>query len=418
MSSDRYIVSAPGKVILFGEHAVVYGKTAIAGSLDGLRTYAFFEKRIDGYVELNLPDLGLQRAFLWPASALPYNLVNNVDIKEPQNLNFNDVLLHKIKSIALEGQDNQQINNFQQIAAFTFLYLYTCLEYNSQTSCGMTIYVRSNIPVGAGLGSSASYSVCLATGLLLAFGHILSPYESNEQGIKKSSELINLWAYQAEKVIHGTPSGVDNSVATYGGAIMFVNGVIQNMMGTRSLRFLLTNTKVPRNTKILIENVRTRIENVKGFPKITNLILDAIHDISESFKEILGSEIMDDQELYTKTEGLIDMCHHLLNSLGVGHPSLDKVREIAAQCDLHTKLTGAGGGGCALTLIRNDVSKEQIEIVKTALTASPHCFECYETSIGGHGVGVLDASSDKSLQEFSECEKNQLAGIIGWMYFA
>ncbi|CAG8571146.1 534_t:CDS:2 [Cetraspora pellucida] len=370
MSSDRYIVSAPGKVILFGEHAVVYGKTAIAGSLDGLRTYAFFEKRIDGYVELNLPDLGLQRAFLWPASALPYNLVNNVDIKEPQNLNFNDALLHKIKSIALEGQDNQQINNFQQIAAFTFLYLYTCLEYNSQTSwSGMTIYVRSNIPVGAGLGSSASYSVCLATGLLLAFGHILSPYESNEQDIKKSRELINLWAYQAEKVIHGTPSGVDNSVATYGGAIMFANGVIQNMMG-------------------------------------------------ESFKEILGSEIMDDQELYTKTEGLIDMCHHLLNSLGVGHPSLDKVREIAAQCNLHTKLTGAGGGGCALTLIRNDVSKEQIEIVKTALTASPHCFECYETSIGGHGVGVLDASCDKSLQEFSECEKNQLAGIIGWMYFA
>ncbi|CAG8569735.1 36280_t:CDS:2, partial [Racocetra persica] len=397
----RYIISAPGKVILFGEHAVVYGKTAIAGSLDKLRTYAFFEKRIDGYLELNLTDLGLQRAFLWPASALPYNLVNNVDVKEErQKLKFNEVLLHKIKSIAFDGQDNQEINNFQQIAAFAFLYLYTCLEYNSQTSwSGMTIHVKSNIPVGKGLGSSASYSVCLATGLLLAFGHISSPRESNEQDIKKTWELINLWAYQAEKVIHGTPSGVDNSVATYGGVIMFTNGVIQNIMGTQSLRFLLTDTKVPRNTKILIENVRTRIENVKGvlsfnkmFPKIGNLILDAIHGVSESFKEILENEI--------------------------SHPSLDKVREIAAQCDLHTKLTGAGGGGCALTLIRNDVSKAQIEIVKAALTASPHCFECYETSIGGHGVGVLDASSGMNLQEFSECEKNQLAEIIGWMYFA
>ncbi|RIB13837.1 ribosomal protein S5 domain 2-type protein [Gigaspora rosea] len=353
MSLDRYIISAPGKVILFGEHAVVHGKTAIAGSLDGLRTYALFEKRIDEYLELNLPDLGLQQAFLWPTSVLPYNLVNNIETKDgPQNLQFNDILLQKIKSIVSNGQDNQEINNIQQIAAFTFLYLYTCLKNNSQTSWnGMTICVRSNLPIGSGLGSSASYSVCLATGLLLAFGYISSPYENNEkQEIKKMSELINLWAYQAEKVIHGTPSGVDNSVATYGGVIVFTNGVIQNIRGTQSLRFLLTNTKVPRHTKTLVENVRTRLEN---FPKIVNLILDAIHGISESFKEILEKEINDDQELCTKIEGFIDMGHHLLNSLGVGHPSLDKVREIAAQYDLHTKLTGAGGGGCAITLIRN-----------------------------------------------------------------
>ncbi|CAG8513129.1 2835_t:CDS:2 [Gigaspora margarita] len=375
MSLDKYIISAPGKVILFGEHAVVHGKTAIAGSLDGLRTYALFEKRIDGYLELNLPDLGLQHAFLWQTSELPYNLVNNIETKDgPQNLQFNDILLHKIKSIVSNGKDDQEINHIQQIAALTFLYLYTCLKNNSQTLWdGMTICVRSNLPIGSGLGSSASYSVCLATGLLLGFGYI--SYENNEkQEIKKSSELINLWAYQAEKVIHGTPSGVDNSVATFG--------------KTQSLRFLLTNTKVPRHTKTLVENVRTRLEN---FPKIVNLILDAIHGISESFKEILEKEI--------------------------SHPSLDKVREIAAQYDLHTKLTGAGGGGCAITLIRNDVSKEQIEIIKKALNASPHCFECYETSIGGYGVSVLDTCIDINLKEFLECEKNKLTEIIGWKYF-
>ncbi|KAF0546614.1 mevalonate kinase [Gigaspora margarita] len=215
----------------------------------------------------------------------------------------------------------------------------------------------------------------------------------------------------SEKVIHGTPSGVDNSVATFGGVIVFTNGVIQNIKGTQSLRFLLTNTKVPRHTKTLVENVRTRLEN---FPKIVNLILDAIHGISESFKEILEKEINDDQELCMKIEGFIDMGHHLLNSLGVGHPSLDKVREIAAQYDLHTKLTGAGGGGCAITLIRNDVSKEQIEIIKKALNASPHCFECYETSIGGYGVSVLDTCIDINLKEFLECK---LTEIIGWKYF-
>ncbi|CAG8540678.1 12310_t:CDS:2 [Dentiscutata erythropus] len=345
MSSDRYIISAPGKVILFGEHAVVHGKTAIAGSLDELRTYALFEKRIDGYLELNLPDLGLQRAILWPTSILPYNLVNNVETKEgPQKLQFNDILFHKIKSIVSNGQDNQEINHKQQIAASTFLYLYTCLKYNSQTSWdGMTICVRSNLPIGSGLGSSASYSVCLATGLLLAFGYISPPFE-NKQDFKKSSELINLWAYQAEKVLHGTPSGVDNSVATYG-----------------KRRY-------------------------------------SVHQWSDS--KYKG--------------GFIDMGHHLLNSLGVGHPSLDKVREIAAQYDLHTKLTGAGGGGCAVTFIRNDVPKEKVENVKKDLNASPHCFECYETSIGGHGVGVLDTCISTDLQEFLKSEKNKLAEITGW----
>ncbi|CAG8466637.1 11213_t:CDS:2, partial [Dentiscutata heterogama] len=156
-----------------------------------------------------------------------------------------------------------------------------------------------------------------------------------------------------------------------------------------SLRFLLTNTKVPRHTKTLVENVRKRLEN---FPKNVNLILDAIHSISESFKEILENE--------------------------TSHPSLDKVREIAAQYDLHTKLTGAGGGGCAVTFIRNDVSKEQIENVKKDLNASPHCFECYETSIGGHGVGVLDTCISIDLQEFLKSEKNKLTEITGWKYFA
>ncbi|CAG8518060.1 1164_t:CDS:10, partial [Scutellospora calospora] len=390
--------SAPGKVILFGEHAAVYGKTAIAGSLDELRTYALFEKRLDGYLELNLPDLGIRRALLWPTSALPYNLVNNVEIKEPQKLKFNDILLHKIKSILFEGQD-QELDHLQQTAACTFLYLYTNLEYNSQTSwSGMTIYFRSNLPIESGLGSSASYSVCLVTGLLLAFGHILSPHESNEQAIKISRELINLWAYQGEKVIHGSLSGIDNTVITSGGIIMFTDGVFQ----------------IQRSTKTLVSNVKTRLDK---FPKIVNLILEAIHDIGESFKEILESEIKDDQEFYEKTEELVDMNHHLLNSLGVGHPSLDKVREITAQYDLHTKLTGAGGGGCAFTFVRNDVSKEQIKVVKNALIASPHCFECYETSLGGYGVGVLDASNGIGIQEFMKIEKNKLTEIIGWMYF-
>ena len=86
----------------------------------------------------------------------------------------------------------------------------------------MTVNVTSNLPVGAGLGSSASYSVCLATGLLLVLGHITIPNynekirDSNVSGSSSPMNLINRWAFQAERIIHGTPSGIDNAVATYG----------------------------------------------------------------------------------------------------------------------------------------------------------------------------------------------------------
>lgn len=80
----------------------------------------------------------------------------------------------------------------------------------------MSICVSSDLPVGAGLGSSATYSVCLATGLLLVLGHISIPNNNSNQTDTSAAKLINQWAYQAEKIIHGRPSGIDNSVATYG----------------------------------------------------------------------------------------------------------------------------------------------------------------------------------------------------------
>jgi mevalonate kinase len=80
---------------------------------------------------------------------------------------------------------------------------------------GFKIGTRSFLPVGAGLGSSASYSVVLATALLIAFDYIPVDFASSTDKAAHF-ETINRYAFKAEQVIHGNPSGVDNAVATFG----------------------------------------------------------------------------------------------------------------------------------------------------------------------------------------------------------
>jgi len=86
----------------------------------------------------------------------------------------------------------------------------------------MHITVHSELPTSAGLGSSAAFATCLVTSLLIGFGHIsLFPQHQRADGdalqlTDADLKLINGWAFTVEKIIHGRPSGVDNSVSTYG----------------------------------------------------------------------------------------------------------------------------------------------------------------------------------------------------------
>lgn len=111
-------------------------------------------------------------------------------------------------------------------AAIALLYLHSYLTTDPVATHGYDFCVRSNLPVGAGLGSSASYSVCVATALLKINGHLSRSMDSMAQ-----RDLVNQWAFQAEKVIHGNPSGIDNTVSTFGGAVAFKKGAIEPLPG-------------------------------------------------------------------------------------------------------------------------------------------------------------------------------------------
>ncbi|KAI8326107.1 mevalonate kinase [Martensiomyces pterosporus] len=358
-----FVVSAPGKVILFGEHAVVYGKAAIAGSLN-LRAYALVTPRVDQRVRLVLPDISVDA--LLDIQALP--LLNSDDLEHPGDV---EPLVRDTISIP-EGPG--------RTAVLTFIYLYGCLFSQSSRSAGFTICVRSLLPVGAGLGSSASFNVALSAALLRLTGWLQSDGLSAED-----KKLINTWAFRGEQVAHGTPSGIDNSVATYGGFVLYQRGHdTVDLQSKHALRVLITNTNVPKSTKALIAGVRALKDK---YPSVVDGILDNIHSISTSAADLFrGTDQVDVQELETQTQDIIRINHGLLYTLGVSHPSLERIREVTAVHGMASKLTGAGGGGCALTLIPHNVAGGEVEAVSGELAEEG--FECYETVVGGPGVTI------------------------------
>ncbi|KAH8920513.1 cystathionine beta-l [Atractiella rhizophila] len=363
------VTSAPGKVILFGEHAVVHGITAIAGSVD-LRCYAYTQRREDSKIVLSLPDVNEE--FGWEVDELPWDDLEFDSVE--------DVANHALSATVLDLLEKQLRKRDKEIkisGAIAFAYLYMHL-IGREKAHGITMTIRSSLPIGAGLGSSAAFSE-----------------EAHHQGRRAipvdQADLVNGWAFVGEKILHGNPSGVDNSVATHGGAIAFTKGIggkpaqMEGLHGFKSIRFLLTNTKVPRDTKTLVAGVgKLKEQDPEGIKRI----FDAIQNISDEARRcLLDTEMPRDEQIAT-LESLVDQNHGYLNDLQVSHEALEVIKQTtaAAPFNLHTKLTGAGGGGCAVTIIPDDFSDALLGRLTTQLADKG--FAPYLTSVGGSGYGI------------------------------
>eukprot|EP01134_Creolimax_fragrantissima_P003557 CFRG3557T1 len=418
--------SAPGKLILFGEHAVVHGKVAVAAGL-GLRTAVKIVVQQGG----NSEDTGYVRFTTQDVKDLDVRW--NYDDVERLRLTVVGTLdtdgkpladdINIISRFVYDCFAGSEVDSTASIAAVVFLYLYICntsISLNSAKSCtSIHARVKSQLPIGAGLGSSAAFSVALAAGLLVNGGNIrdLSAElaatvddtaenltersqskssdvcETNGQWSDEEKNLINSWAFAAECIIHGQPSGIDNTVSCFGSAIRFQRGHSMVAVRMPSLSVYLTNTMVPRSTKLLVEEVKRRSDLL---PEVVGHILTAIENISiESlsiFQAMLENDCRQDanEEHVKRLQCLVDINQCLLDSVGVGHESISKIVSITRRYNFHTKLTGAGGGGCTLTLIPQGTDRSHIESIKTALQAEG--YDLWETTIGGDGV--LQHTSD------------------------
>ncbi|XP_063470578.1 mevalonate kinase isoform X10 [Symphalangus syndactylus] len=424
MLSEVLLVSAPGKVILHGEHAVVHGKVALAVALN-LRTFLRLQPHSNGKVDLSLPNIGIKRA--WDVARLQSLDTSFLGEGKEEKPEQGDVTtptpeqVEKLKEVA-GLPDDCAVTKRLAVLAFLYLYLSICRKQRALPS--LDIVVWSELPPGAGLGSSAAYSVSLAAALLTVCEEIPNPLKDGDcvnRWTKEDLELINKWAFQGERMIHGNPSGVDNAVSTWGGALRYHQGKISSLkskqesitscvpddaalgrrngemkLGPPALQILLTNTKVPRNTRALVAGVRNRLLK---FPEIVAPLLTSIDAISLECERVLGE--MGEApalEQYLVLEELIDMNQHHLNALGVGHASLDQLCQVTRAHGLHSKLTGAGGGGCGITLLKPGLEQPEVEATKQALTSCG--FDCLETSIGAPGVSIHSATSlDSRVQQ-------------------
>ncbi|XP_069650674.1 mevalonate kinase isoform X1 [Haliaeetus albicilla] len=384
------VLSAPGKVILHGEHAVVHGKVALAVALN-LRTFLRLRPCAEGKVCVRLPGVGVVRS--WDTSSLQA-LRRGVAADFDESKSPSVEQLHTLKEFAgiAAGASAPE-----SLATLAFLYMCLAISAKYGDVPNVDILVWSELPTGAGLGSSAAYAVCLAAALLTACRAISCPLKEGESTASWRAEgwteeeltLINSWAFQGERVIHGNPSGVDNAVGTWGGALRYQSGKITPLKRVPMLRILLTNTKVPRSTKVLVAGVK---EKILKFPAIMNPVLDSIDAISQECQSVLEAMPANPSpEYYPVLEELFDINQHHLNVIGVGHPSLDRLCRVTASHGLHSKLTGAGGGGCGITLLRPDTSPLAMEAAKRDLCACG--FECWETNIGAPGVTLHSSSS-------------------------
>jgi mevalonate kinase len=192
---------------------------------------------------------------------------------------------------------------------------------------GLRVGIDSDLPVGCGMGSSAALSVALVRARAALEGEALTP----------STEFSRSLALEA--VFHGTPSGLDNTIAAYGGAVRFERGdpPTFTQVTAPTCTLVVLESGEAGDTAALVGGVRKRHPGNRD-------ILEAIGAVTAAVESHLDDA--------AALGPLLTENHRLLRALGVSSPVLDDLVELAlAQGALGAKLSGAGGGGVVIALV-------------------------------------------------------------------
>jgi len=312
----KSIASAPGKVILFGEHFVVYGVKAILCSINK-RVTVTAEKTSERKISIN----------------------------------------SKIGKLELEpDKPISEINSPLK----PFYYLANKSIENKDS--GIRIQIDSEIPLGAGLGSSSACCVAGAAAIFKLFGNI-------------SREEVLKLAIEAERTIFENTSGADCTVCTYGGIMEYdKNKGFKKIQYKPNFQLVIINSNIEHSTQSMVSKVKEfENKNTEEFSRLSDLESKLVEDVLKLVKENKIQEIgqkMNQNQKY-------------LENIGISNKELTKMIRIGQESSFGAKITGSGGGGCIFVLTNESNLQNILKKFKD------NNYECFSTKIDFKGLNTF-----------------------------
>ncbi len=309
---------APGKIIISGEHAVVYGNPALVMAVDRFSTCQVKPLKIKDIL-VQLPDLGINKS------------VAIAELPEIRN-----ELLIKYKNY-IDGQI--QISQVLTDPVHLFVYLITSLteNYNLIPEQGFDLTVTSQLPIGGGMGSSASVIV---SSLLAMATHL---------HVKDDGPFYNL-ALEAENLLHGRSSGVDPYIALHGGCVKYRNKQAQKIQSPVWALNVAYTGKPVSGTGECVNMVRENFAN--------SSIWSEFKDVTETMQSSL--ELQNENRFLQSVRSN----HTLLTQIGVVPEKVQKFISIIENMGGAAKTCGAGavrGENAGIVMFAGKVDPEIVD---------------------------------------------------------
>jgi len=314
----KSIASAPGKIILFGEHFVVHGTKAILAAID---------KRV----------------------TVTSTFTENKILKINSQLGTLEV--------PISSSHEKAKSEFKP-----FIYLANKMINSHQDVNGLEITINSDIPIGVGLGSSSACCVAAAASICGLFKELSSSGASESSCQQEQDTKISRMSREAEETIFPDTSGADCTVCQYGGIIGYHghNGVIVFHSSARSVSYeipanlVIVNSMIQHSTKRSVEKVRRFKENnEKRFSELCDLVTKLIGDPKDGGGGTGGAlDNMKNNDIAALGLKMTENQKYL-EEIQVSNDTLRDMISSLKEISLGTKITGAGDGGCIIALVED-----------------------------------------------------------------